>query len=93
MKNLEAEVIKLKEEIEGIKERNKRVEADKAWELSRVRTGFIGTVTFLFVFTFLLLIKDERPFQNSIIATLGYFLSTETYGILKRFWISKMRKS
>ena len=91
MKNAESEIKKLREDIDLIKERNKRVEADKAWELSRVRTGFIGSVTFLSVLIFLLLIKDERPIQNSIIATLGYFLSTESYGILKRWWL-KSRK-
>ncbi|MBP6098633.1 MAG: hypothetical protein KA477_01475 [Candidatus Levybacteria bacterium] len=91
MKDLESEIKKLRLEIDEIHARNRRVEADKAWELSYVRTGFIGLVTFLLVFIFLLLINDGRPFRNGILATLGYLLSSQTYGILKRFWIKKLR--
>ncbi len=91
MKDLESEIKKLRLEIDEIHARNRRVEADKAWELSYVRTGFIGLVTFLLVFVFLLLIHDERPLLNGVLATLGYLLSSQTYGILKRFWIKKLR--
>jgi len=91
MKDLESEIKKLRLEIDEIHARNRRVEADKAWELSYVRTGFIGLVTFLLVFVFLLLIHDGRPLLNGVLATLGYLLSSQTYGILKRFWIKKLR--
>lgn len=91
MKDLELEVQKLRKEIDEIHARNRRVEADKAWELSYVRTGFIGFATFLMVFVFLLLIGDGRPLLNGILATLGYLLSSQTYGILKKFWIKKLR--
>lgn len=89
MKNLEKEVRQLRKDVDAIIERNKKVEKDKAWETSRVRTGFIAVVTFLFVIGFVMFINDEKPLQKGLIASIGYFLSTETYGILKKWWIAK----
>lgn len=76
-------------EIDSIKARNKRVEADKAWELSGTRTAFISTATFLILYVFFVLNKSGAPFINALISTLTYLLSTFTYGILKSWWLKK----
>lgn len=79
----------LQEEIEKIKERNRRVEADKAWETSKTRTAFISLVTFVLVLVFLNISGGERPMINALIAVAGYWISTESYGILKNWWLKK----
>lgn len=81
----------LEAEIETIKARNKRVEADKAWELSGTRTMFISTATFLILYVFFVLNKSESPVLNALISTLTYLLSTSTYGILKSWWLKKRK--
>lgn len=80
-------------EVEAIKARNKRVEADKAWELSHTRTAFISLTTFIILFVFFVLNKSGAPFLNAFISTITYLLSTFTYGILKSWWLKKQNKS
>lgn len=80
---------RLEEEIAKIKARNRRVEGDKAWETSKTRTAFISVVTFLLLLGFMILINVEHPFLNAVVATVAYWLSTETYGILKQWWLRR----
>ena len=87
-----AEIQKLKQEIEAIKARNRRVEADKAWETIKTRTFFIEGVTFILAFFFMFLIGERQPFWKALAGSLAYFVSTTTYGILKQWWLAKMRK-
>ena len=81
----------LEREIEKIKERNKRVEADKAWETSKTRAAFIAFVTFSLVYVFTVVSGGERPLSNAVFAVAGYWISTETYGILKKWWLRKRK--
>ncbi|OGI95838.1 hypothetical protein A2917_01155 [Candidatus Nomurabacteria bacterium RIFCSPLOWO2_01_FULL_42_17] len=81
----------LEQRVKNIEERNKRVEADKAWELSRTRMLFIAVSTYLLIMIFMFLIKDDHPFLNAFIASTGYLLSSTTYKVLKRCWL-KNRK-
>lgn len=82
----------LKIEIENIKERNKRVEADKAWELSKTRTTFISVSTFILLYVFFRLNNSEAPFLNAFVSTAVYLLSTFSYGVLKKWWLKKRRQ-
>lgn len=91
MPNIDQEIKILKDEIEKIKARNKRVEADKAWELSKTRTMFIAISTYILIFTFMILIGDNRPFLNALVASIGYLISTFTYGVLKQWWLKKQK--
>lgn len=90
--SLPDEIQLLKEEIEKIKERNKRVEVDKAWETSNMRAGFIALVTFLLTFGLLMLIHADYALPKAIGASIAYWLSTESYGILKKWWIKRKNK-
>lgn len=76
-------------EIEEIKMRNKRVELDKAWETSWTRRVTIITLTYLIISLVFIIIKVDRPLVNSIIPTIGYFLSTLSVPFIKDFWIKK----
>jgi hypothetical protein len=79
------------EEIDKIKERNKKVEADKAWEVSNFRRGIIVAFTYIIAVVFMYSVKIQRPFINGLIPTGGYFLSTLTLKPLKKWWISKRK--
>jgi len=78
----------LEKEIELIKARNRRVEADKAWETSWTRRIFIGVSTYLLIAIFLVIIKAERPFVTAIIPAVAYVVSTLSLGILKSWWLN-----
>lgn len=91
MPTLEQEINLLKDEVEKIKARNRRVEADKAWELSKTRNAFIAVSTYILIFAFMVLIGDEQPFLNALVASVGYLISASTYGILKNWWLKKKR--
>ena len=85
------EIIALREEIEHIKSRNKRVEADKAWETSTVRAGFIALITFLLTYGLLVIIHADYVLPKAIGASIAYWLSTESYGLLKKWWLKKRK--
>jgi hypothetical protein len=73
--------------IDGILERNKRVEADKAWETSWVRRGFIMCITYITASLFLWLIANEQPLINALVPTGGYLLSTFSLPAIKNLWL------
>ena len=82
----------MKEDIESIKERNKRVEADKAWEVSVTRRIIIALMTYIIIVIFLWSISAPRPWLNAIVPTVGFILSTLTLPFFKRFWINNIYK-
>ncbi len=86
---MQQELKELKDRIAKIESRNKKVEADKAWELSRTRSIFIAISTYILISIFMLLIKDNHPFLNALVATCGYLLSTGTYDVFKKRWLKK----
>lgn len=77
----------LNKDIEIIKERNKRVEADKGWETSWTRRGFIAVVTYLVADVWLLLIGDSYPSLKAFVPAVGYILSTLSLPFVKRWWV------
>lgn len=80
------------EEIEKIRERNKRVEADKSWETSKTRRIIIAMMTYVVVVIFLWSIEVPKPWLNAIVPTLGFLLSTLTLPIFKRIWLRQWYK-
>ncbi len=77
-----------------IEKRNKRVEADKAWETSTFRVITITLTTYIIATIVMFLIGVVKPWLGALIPTLGYYLSTRSLPILKERWIKKhMRKN
>ncbi len=74
-------------EIEKIKERNARVEADKAWEGSWVRRITIAVLTYVIISTFFVIMYVPNPFMNALVPTMGFLLSTLTLTQVKKYWI------
>ncbi len=84
---------KLEQEIKIIKERNRKVEADKAWETSILRKLLITILTYLVIVIFFFIANLPKPFINSIVPTLGFILSTFTITTLKTVWIKYFYKN
>jgi len=79
----------LEKEIKQIKDRNKKVEADKAWEVSFSRRAVITLMTYFIVVLFLWLIEAPNYWLNALVPTGGFVLSTLTLPVIKNWWIKK----
>lgn len=77
----------IKKDIEEIKERNKRVESDKAWETILIRKILVAVLTYIVVVIFFVFAKLPRPFINAIVPTLGFLFSTLSISFAKKLWI------
>ena len=73
-------------EIQSIKERNKRVETDKAWEVSLTRRLFIMVVTYIVAGVWLVSIQDSNPWLKALVPTAGYLVSTLSLPFVRKFW-------
>jgi hypothetical protein len=87
--NKQVTIKQLETRIVAIEQRNKRVEMDKAWEGSIARKSAIIVLTYLVVLCFLTIIKNNKPFINAIVPSMGFFLSTLAVGDLKKYWIKR----
>lgn len=77
----------LKGEIAEIKERNKRVESDKAWETSYVRRTLLMVFTYLSMGVYLYALNFPQPWLNAIIPAVAFMLSTLTLPFFKNLWL------
>jgi uncharacterized membrane-anchored protein len=77
--------------IELLEARNKRVDADKAWETSWIRKILIMILTYLVVISYLHFVVHINPWINGFVPVIGYFLSTQTISIVKKRWIQKRK--
>ena len=82
----------LKKEIDSIKQRNRRVETDKAWETSWTRKLLIVLLTYIFIVLFFHFAGLPNPLTNAIVPTLAFIISTLTLTLFKDFWIKCIYK-
>lgn len=67
----------IEKEIEDIKNRNKRVESDKAWETSWTRKICIMVLTYIIVIIYSYAIKNvDNILLSSLVPVIGFTLST-----------------
>jgi preprotein translocase subunit SecF len=76
----------IKQEIEKIKQRNKKVELDKAWETSLTRKIIVAIMTYLVIVIFFYFAGLESPFVNSIVPALAFILSTLSLTFFRKMW-------
>lgn len=77
----------IEEEIIKIKERNKRVENDKAWETSWTRRICIMILTYIIVIFYSYIIrKYDEIFLSSLVPVIGFTLSTLSLKIIRKIW-------
>lgn len=77
----------LEKEIELIKERNHRVEKDKAWETSWTRRICIAVLTYLVVVCYNYgITKLDNVFLSSLVPVMGFLLSTLSLKLIRNIW-------
>lgn len=83
-------------ELEGrvskIEKRNKKVETDKAWELSWSRKLLLFSFTYLAIGLYLDAIGVLRPWLNAIVPAVGFLLSTFSLPFFRRLWEKYLNK-
>jgi hypothetical protein len=80
----------LENEVRAIKERNKRVEQNKAWETSKTRTLIISIMTYTIIALFLYVSQIPYPWLNALIPALAFAISTLSLPWFKGMWIKRM---
>lgn len=82
----------IEKEIKEIKERNKRVEADKSWETSCFRKVLLAIFTYLAIAIYLEIIDIPKPWLNAIVPAVAFMLSTLTLPFFKKIWLKWIYK-
>lgn len=73
-----------------IQERNRKVEIQKAWEVSLTRRAFIACITYATAFTYMAFGLGEPfkdAFMHAFVPMGGYLLSTFSLPLIKERWI------
>ena len=86
------EIEQIKKDIQEIKERNARVEKDKAWETSFARKVLVTILTYIVVVLFFYFAELPKPFLNAIVPTLGFVLSITSIPFFKKIWIKSKKE-
>lgn len=74
-------------EITEIKERNKRVEKDKAWETSWTRRICIMVLTYIVVIFYSYVISNyNNILLSSLVPVIGFTLSTLSLKLVRKIW-------
>ena len=84
--------MKLAQEIKAIHERNKRVEANKAWETSAFRRLLIAAATYGMAFFLMMQLQLPNPALNALIPATAYAVSTPSLPFIKNWWIAQFYK-
>ena len=79
----------LQMEIEKMKKRNQRVEADKSWETSWARKLVISVLTYIVIVVFFSVAELPKPFVNAIVPSIAFILSTLTIPFFKKLWLKR----
>ena len=79
----------LEKRIEAIEKRNKKVESDKAWETSFLRKVLIVIFTYIFAVLYLEIADTTNPWFGAVVPCVGFYLSTQSINIVKKWWIKK----
>lgn len=83
----------LEKDIRAIKERNAKVETDKAWERSYLRRVLLILFTYLAIGLYLNVIRVPNAWLSAIVPSIGFLLSTLTLPFFKKYWIDYIYKS
>lgn len=88
---MEERLQKIEQELEIIKARNARVETDKAWETSAIRTVLLTAITFFVTTLALTYVGNENATRDALIGAVGFVFSTLSLSFIKRRWVQYNR--
>lgn len=77
----------VKSELSQIRSRNRRVELDKAWEMSWTRKLIVAVLTYFVVVVFFVFAELPDPFVNSIVPALAFVVSGSALPLFKKIWM------
>lgn len=78
-------------EINKIKDRNKRVELDKRWETSITRRICIMILTYIVVIIYSYLVRSyDNIFLSSLVPVIGFILSTLSLKLIRKVWEKRL---
>ena len=80
----------LEQRIAAIEQRNVRVEADKAWEVSWERRVVVAVVTYFVTDAAFRYGDVTQPWLAGILASLGYIVSTFTMPVIRSHWVKHL---
>ena len=86
---MEEKITILEKRIEKIEKRNKKVEADKAWETCLLRKILVIIMTYIFAVLYLKVADTTNPYFGAVVPCVGFYLSTQSVDIIKKIWIKK----
>ena len=75
--------------VDDLQSRNKRVEADKAWETSKTRRACIAIFTYIIASIYLAFLGVPQFYLHAAVPTVGFLLSTLTLPFIKSWWLRK----
>lgn len=81
----------LETRVKEIENRNKRVEGDKAWEVSFTRRMVIIIFTYVFAVLYLKIADTTNPYFGAVVPCAGFFLSTLSLKVIKKIWLQKRK--
>jgi len=84
-----AKKLTIEQRVARLESRNRRVEADKAWETSWLRRVTIMLLTYLVVVGYLHFVVHISPWINALVPVIGFTLSTLTLSLLKRWCLAR----
>lgn len=87
-----SELSELKKQVAIIQQRNKSVEANKAWETSFSRRATVCLITYLTANLLLFILGVKDFYLSAIVPTAGFILSTLSLPPIKKWWIRKYLK-
>lgn len=73
--------------LEELHARNRRVEAEKAWEGSATRRGFLAVLTYATACAFLWSVGNPAWYVHALFPPAGYLLSTLSLPWVKATWL------
>ncbi len=79
----------LEKEIASLKQRNRGVDADKAWETSWARRILLAAFTYIAIGAYLAAISVKDPWLNAVVPAVAFMLSTLTLPLFKRVWLEQ----
>lgn len=82
----------LEERVEKLETRNRRVEAEKAWETSWTRRLALTLLIYITVVFYLRFVVHIEPWINALVPVIGYLLSTLTISFVKQRFTGRLRK-
>ncbi len=77
-------------EVQALKMRNAKVEADKAWETSITRRGVIASVTYIIVALWLAMLGVGHYMFHALVPVAAYLVAMASLPMLKKYWMDKI---